>query len=77
MLFFIFPKSDHWLASSMSQLLSCYLDLSKKYGFLYVVTHVDMDLLKLLLGFVTVLLCISCPLPNETKLKFDQDFKAC
>ena len=24
-----------------------------------------------------VLLCISCPLPNKTKLKFDEYFKAC
>ena len=26
---------------------------------------------------VKVVLCISCPLPNKTKLEFDQDFKAC
>ena len=59
-----------------------FLDLSKLINlFLQVVTwicqKIYMDLLKLLLGFVTVLLCISCPLPNKTKLKFDQDFKAC
>ena len=36
-----------------------------------------MDLAKLLHGFVKVVLCISCPLPNKTKLKFDQDFKVC
>ena len=36
-----------------------------------------MDLLKLLRGFVRVVLRISRPLPNKTTLKFDQDFKAC
>ena len=34
-----------------------------------------MDLSKLLHGFVKVVLCISCPLPNKTKLMFGQDFK--
>ena len=51
------------------------------YGFLYVVTRTCqsdyMDLLKLLCGFVQVVLRISWPLSNKTKLKFDQDFKAC
>ena len=36
-----------------------------------------MDLLKLLRGFAKDILCISRPLPNKTKLKFDKDFKAC
>ena len=36
-----------------------------------------MDLLKLLCGFVQVVLRISWPLSNKTKLKFDQDFKVC
>ena len=36
-----------------------------------------MGLSKLIHGFVKDVLCISCPLPNKTKLKFDQDFKAC
>ena len=31
----------------------------------------------LLHGFVEVVLCISSPLPNKPKLKFDKDFKAC
>ena len=31
----------------------------------------------LLPGFVKVVLCISRPLPNKTKLKFDREFKAC
>ena len=35
-----------------------------------------MDLIKLLLWFVKVVLHISHHLPNKTKLKFDQDFKA-
>ena len=35
-----------------------------------------MNLVKLLRGFVKVVLCISCPLPNKTKLKFDEYFKA-
>ena len=34
------------------------------------------DMSKLLLGFVEVVLCISSPLPNKPKLKFDKDFKA-
>ena len=34
-----------------------------------------MDLLKLLQGFVKVVHHISRPLPNKTKLEFDQDFK--
>ena len=41
--------------------LSCYLDLSK-------LLHV---FLKVLHGFVKIFLCISRPLPNKTKLKFD------
>ena len=36
-----------------------------------------MVLLKLLLGFDKVVLFISRLLPNKTKLKFDNDFKAC
>ena len=35
-----------------------------------------MDLSKLLRGFFKDVLCISHPLPNKTKLKLDQDFKA-
>ena len=31
-----------------------------------------MDLLKLLLRFVNIVLCISCQLPKKNKLKFDQ-----
>ena len=62
--------------------LSCYMDSSKLInGFLQVVTWICqscyMDLLKLLHGFVKVVLFISQPLPSKTKLKFDQDFKAC
>ena len=47
--------------------LCCHMDLSK---LLY-------DSLKLLHGFIVVVLCISCPLPIKTKLNIDQDFKAC
>ena len=36
-----------------------------------------MDLLKLLHGFVKVVLYISSPLPSKSKLKFNQDLKAC
>ena len=36
-----------------------------------------MVLSKLIRVFVKVVLCISHPLPIKTKLKFDQDFKAC
>ena len=44
------------------------MDLSKLlHGFVNVATY----LLKLLRGFVKVGLCISRPLPNKTKLKFD------
>ena len=39
--------------------------------------NLSMDLIKLLHGFVKVVLCISRPLPNKTMLKFDQNFKAC
>ena len=35
------------------------------------------DMSKLFLGFVEVVLCISGPLPNKTKLKFHPDFKVC
>ena len=33
----------------------------------------------LIIGFVKAVTCscVSCSLPNKTKLKFDQDFKAC
>ena len=62
--------------------LSCYMDFSKLiHGFLWVVMWICqscyIDLLKLLHGFVRVVLCLSRPLSNKTKLKFDQDFKAC
>ena len=48
--------------------LSSYMDLSNL---------LQMDLLKLLHGFVKVILCFSCPLSNNIKLKFDHDVKAC
>ena len=35
----------------------------------------NIDILKLLRGFVKVVLCYFCHLPNKTKLKLDQDFK--
>ena len=35
--------------------------------------NLSMDLIKLLHGFVKVVRCISRPLPNKIKLKFDQD----
>ena len=35
-----------------------------------------MDYSKLIHGFVMAVPCISRPLPNKTKLKFDQEFKA-
>ena len=43
----------------------------------YIWQRKQMILLKLLHGFVKVVLCIFHPLPNKTKLKFDQDYKAC
>ena len=46
--------------------LSCYMDLPKFVKFI-----------KLLHGFFKAVLCISRPLPNKTKQKFDQDLKAC
>ena len=45
--------------------LCCHMDLSK---LLY-------DSLKLLHGFIVVVLCISCPLPSKTKLKFEPRFQ--
>ena len=46
---------------------SWYMDLSK----------LVLGFVKVLQGFVKVVLCFSRSLPNKTKLKFDQDFKAC
>ena len=61
-----------WMTLDLSELL---------HGFFLVVTWICqscyMDLLKLLHGFVKVVLFITQPLPSKTKLKFDQDFKAC
>ena len=45
---------------------SWYMDLSK----------LVLGFVKVLQGFVKVVLCFSRSLPNKTKLKFDQDFKA-
>ena len=60
--------------------LSRYTELSNlMQGFLCVVIWICqscyMDLWKLLHGFVKVVTCFSRPLPNETKLKFDQHLK--
>ena len=66
----------------------CYMDLSKLlYVFLALCqTKPSWSLAKSLHGFVRIDLWIgfikvvssySCPLPNKTKLKFDQKFKAC
>ena len=73
-----FVKIDTWIS------LSCYMDLSKLiHGFLYSISFylhlaklLYVDLLKLLRGFVQLFLCISRPLSNKTKPKFDPDFKA-
>ena len=60
----------------------CYKDLSKLIiGFLYVATGICQSrcmffFFKLLRGFVKVVLCISRPLPNKTKLKFDPRFQS-
>ena len=56
------------------------LDLSKfLHGFLLLHWFVKIDtrISLLLHGFVKVILSFSRPLPNKTKLKFDQDFKVC
>ena len=48
------------------------MDFSKLlHGFL---KSCYMDLLKLLHRLVKIVLCISRPLPNKTKLKFDEEF---
>ena len=51
------------------------------HGFVKIDTWISLsyylDFLKMIYGFVKVFLFISRPLPNNTKLKFDQDFKAC
>ena len=58
-----FVKIDKWI------ILSCYMDLSKLlHGFVKDVTWI---------GQSCCCCCISCPLPNKTKSKFDQYFKAC
>ena len=58
------------------------MDLSKLLnGFVLIVAWICqsccMVLSKMLPGLVKVVLNISRPLPNKTKLKFGQDFKAC
>ena len=67
------------------------MDFSKwLYGFVKIDESISlscyMDLSKLLHGFAKDVIwiaqsccccCISCPLPNKTNSKFDQDFKAC
>ena len=55
-----FVEIDTWIS------MSFYMDIWQ---------NCYMDLLKLLHGIVKVVLCISRPLPNKTKL--DQDFKVC
>ena len=70
-----FVKIATWIS------LSCWMDLSKFiHEFLYFALLICqsgyMDLLKSLNGFDKVVLCIPRPLPNQIKLKFDQDFKA-
>ena len=56
-----FVKIDIWISFRF------YLDFSNwLYGFV-----------KVLHGFVKFVLCVSRPLPNKTKLKFDQSFNAC
>ena len=82
-----FPELLHGFVKIdiLISLLSCYMDLSKLiHGFLYSISFrlhlaklLYVDLLKLLHGFVQLFLCISRPLSNKTKLKFDQVFKAC
>ena len=53
---------------------------SQLYGFVKNDTWISLscylDLSKLIHGFAKVFLCISRPLANKTKLKFDQDFIA-
>ena len=57
-------KAKCCYTQNLMNLLSCYMESSKlRYGFLKVVTW--------------ICLCISRLLPNKTKLKFNQDFKAC
>ena len=54
-------KIDTWIS------LSCFMDLPELFhGFFKVVTWICL-----------VILSISCSLSNKTKVKFDQDFKAC
>ena len=61
---------------------SCYMDLSKLInGFFEVDTWISQScymffFLNLVLGFVIVVICTFLPLPNKTKLTFDQNFKA-
>ena len=45
--------------------------------FRWICQNCYMDFSKLLHGYVKVVVCVSCPLRNKTKLKFEQDFKAC
>ena len=66
-LLYVFVKID----IRKSKLLHGYL---KNYT--WISQSCYMDLSKFLYGFIKVVPCVSCPLPNKTRLKFDQEFKA-
>ena len=49
-----------------------------KHGYVKIYRCISLscciDLSKLLGGFVNLVSCMHCPLPNKTKIKFDRDF---
>ena len=70
-----FSKLLHGLSKLTHQFLKVFTWIYQIYTWISI--SWNMDLSKLLRGFVKVVLCISLLLPNKTKLKFEQDFKAC
>ena len=66
-LLYVFVKIDIRKSNLLHGYLKNYTWISQSFY---------MDLSKLLHGFIKVVPCVSCPLPNKTRLKFDQEFKA-
>ena len=66
-LLYVFVKIDIRKSNLLHGYLKNYTWISQSFY---------MDLSKLLHGFIKVVPCVSCPLPNKTRLTFDQEFKA-
>ena len=72
-----FVKINLWI--SLNCFIEWYFDFSKLFhGFVKVATCIHGFVKDVTwIGQSCCCCCISCPLPNKTKSKFDQDFKAC